>query len=129
MHIKKANGKKNIVMSRKEWETIGKKAGWTSDWDDQTMFEQGSPGKGEDWNWEKDPDRNPTWLDDREMFKMEVEYLIDEYMSKNPKAFRSRSVNDLKRDYKKISKAIKKFPSFADDGARALAKIKKFLDV
>ena len=29
MHIKTANGKKKIVMSRKEWESIGKKAGWT----------------------------------------------------------------------------------------------------
>ena len=28
MHIKTANGKKKIVMSRKEWESIGKKAGW-----------------------------------------------------------------------------------------------------
>ena len=29
MHIKTANGKKKIVMSRKEWDTIGKKAGWS----------------------------------------------------------------------------------------------------
>ena len=28
MHIKTANGKKKIVMSRSEWESIGKKAGW-----------------------------------------------------------------------------------------------------
>ena len=31
MHIKTANGKKKVVISRKEWETIGKKAGWTED--------------------------------------------------------------------------------------------------
>ena len=29
MHIKTANDKKKIVISRREWETIGKKAGWT----------------------------------------------------------------------------------------------------
>ena len=28
MQIKKANGKKKVVISRKEWEMIGKKAGW-----------------------------------------------------------------------------------------------------
>lgn len=28
MHIKTANGKKQISISRGEWETIGKKAGW-----------------------------------------------------------------------------------------------------
>ena len=28
MHIKTANGKKKIVISRKEWDAIGKKAGW-----------------------------------------------------------------------------------------------------
>ena len=28
MHIKTAGGEKKIVMSRREWESIGKKAGW-----------------------------------------------------------------------------------------------------
>ena len=28
MHIKTANGKKKVVMSKREWQAIGKKAGW-----------------------------------------------------------------------------------------------------
>ena len=31
MHIKTANGKKRVAMSRREWEFIGKQAGWHND--------------------------------------------------------------------------------------------------
>ena len=34
MHIKTANGKKKVVMSRGEWLEIGKRAGWNQDYID-----------------------------------------------------------------------------------------------
>lgn len=51
MHIKKANGKKKLVISRKEWELIGKKAQWNPrtleraqrSWDDMVPEDNEDP--------------------------------------------------------------------------------------
>ena len=37
--IKTASGKKTIKMSRKEWESIGKTAGWADEWGDDGYYE------------------------------------------------------------------------------------------
>jgi len=42
MHIKEANGKKTVSMSRREWQAIGKRAGWNKAASREEMtFDQG----------------------------------------------------------------------------------------
>jgi len=46
MHIKTADGKKKVVMSRREWESIGRKASWDGAGEvSQTVMSQTGPSE------------------------------------------------------------------------------------
>jgi len=84
MQIKKANGKKNIVMSRKEWQLIGKKAGW---------------GEGVSrGTYEEESDLT----DPMDLLKEEEKTESDlEWMSKHPEDFKDDKPGEEKRWYEK----------------------------
>ena len=96
MKIVTASGKQRVVMTRKEWEAIGKKAGWTKKaWHDQ----------------QADPEHEPNSALDGLLDKMDrVERLIEMY-KKNPEKW--------KKELRAAEKELKEMDEVYDQGEKA----------
>ena len=92
MHIKKANGKKKVVMSRKEWLAMGKKAGWTD-----------SPsGVGDEWDGERSPNTEAQDAIDEAGTKLaHLAVIIDMHVN-----FEGNSEADQMKTMKYMRKAV-----------------------
>ena len=96
MKIVTASGKQRVVMTRKEWEAIGKKAGWTKKaWHDQ----------------QADPEHEPDSALDGLMDMMDRKEREIEMYEKNPEKW--------KRELRAAKKELEKMNEVYDQGEEA----------